>query len=162
MLKTVRGTCTVSTWQRGVCVCVAGVGGGGEWHAWQETAIEAGGTHPTGMHSCISGVYPLRKASAHPIMGPLFHSPWMANLDSSNALCNSGSKSDPLLLCPFESLGCGDLLPFPLGGSCRTSWPTGIGVVGSDGRESFVAPAPRWDVDGCGVCGWVLGLLGLL
>ena len=35
---------------RGACVCVCG-GGGGVMRAG-ETATEAGGTHPTGMHSC--------------------------------------------------------------------------------------------------------------
>ena len=50
------------TWQRGVVhgrgACLAGDvhGRGGlcmaGGHAWQETVTIAGGTHPTGMHSC--------------------------------------------------------------------------------------------------------------
>ena len=45
-------------WQRGSCM--AKRGGGGRWHAWQkggtsvagDAATAAGGTYPTGMHSC--------------------------------------------------------------------------------------------------------------
>ena len=55
-----RGACMV----KGPCVVKGGMhgeggGGGGGGHAWQvgecagQTATEAGGTHPTGMHSCF-------------------------------------------------------------------------------------------------------------
>ena len=77
----------------------------------------------------------------------------MANLDNSSALWSSGSKSDPLLLCPLDSSGCGDFLPLPLGGSWSTNCPTGVGVGGNEGSSSFDAIVPRCDVDGCGVCG---------
>ena len=61
-----RGACMVRRWGvhgrghvwqgRGVCMvggmCGRGVHGGGGGMRAGETATEAGGTHPTGMHSC--------------------------------------------------------------------------------------------------------------
>ena len=57
------GACVVRrcAWQRGACVAKEVCGGGvcmARGHAWQggvhagEMATEAGGTYPTGMHSC--------------------------------------------------------------------------------------------------------------
>ena len=46
-----RGVCSGGVWSRGVCS-----GGEGAWWRPPRTATAAGGTHPTGMHSCLSNI----------------------------------------------------------------------------------------------------------